>query len=206
MASWLKGGFEMDRKGNWRLKPQVADTLQRDVQAIMIQTGWSRSITRNAEDSNSMGTEVGGSLSASANRGTAATGKSGKGGVVSGGAAGMLGFTSTDRGTTTENAASALDVLNYDVRQAIANAEHAASRSTSPENTFSRTLSEQVVGSKGLRNKYLEQADSARGTADVTGPLTSIEQSSLLNSGRFSDDLAHGPFDGDPAFKERKDK
>ena len=42
MAHWLKGGFEMDRQGNWRLKPQVADTLQRDVQAIIAQTGWEK--------------------------------------------------------------------------------------------------------------------------------------------------------------------
>lgn len=30
--------------GNWRLKPQVADTIQRDVQAVMAQTGWTRSL------------------------------------------------------------------------------------------------------------------------------------------------------------------
>jgi conjugal transfer mating pair stabilization protein TraG len=52
MANWLKGGFEMDRKGDWRLKPQIADTLQRDVQAIMAQTGWERSIGRAAQDQN----------------------------------------------------------------------------------------------------------------------------------------------------------
>jgi conjugal transfer mating pair stabilization protein TraG len=45
MANWLKGGFEMDRRGHWRLKPQVADTLERDVMAIMVQTGWQRSVT-----------------------------------------------------------------------------------------------------------------------------------------------------------------
>src|SRR3546814_16835968 len=30
MANWLRGGFEMDRNGEWRLNPQVADTLPRD--------------------------------------------------------------------------------------------------------------------------------------------------------------------------------
>jgi len=34
----LRGGFEMDRKGNWRLKPQVADTLERDHRADRMAT------------------------------------------------------------------------------------------------------------------------------------------------------------------------
>lgn len=96
-----------------------------------------------------------------------------------------------------------MDILNYDVRDAIANSERVASRSSAPEKAFTDELRRQVLGPQGLRNRYLEQADSARGTADITGPLTSIEQSSVLGSGRFSDDLAHGPFDGDPSFKKR---
>jgi conjugal transfer mating pair stabilization protein TraG len=60
MANWLRGGFEMDRNGEWRLNPQVADTLQRDVSAIMAQTGWQRSIARSAQDQITMGTTVGG--------------------------------------------------------------------------------------------------------------------------------------------------
>ncbi|MEL4419762.1 hypothetical protein, partial [Shewanella algae] len=79
-------------------------------------------------------------------------------------------------------------------------------RSDSPAEAFSHELSQQVLGQRGLRNRYLEQADSGRGTADITGPLTSIEQSSVLKTGRFSDDMDHGPFDGDPSFKERRDK
>src|SRR5690606_33138704 len=59
LANWLRGGFEMDRKGEWRLKPQVADTLQRDVQAVMAQTGWQRSLSRSAQDQTAMGTNVG---------------------------------------------------------------------------------------------------------------------------------------------------
>jgi conjugal transfer mating pair stabilization protein TraG len=210
MANWLRGGFEMDRRGNWRLKPQVADTLQRDVQAIMAQTGWTRNIARRAEDSTTMGTDVGASISASASRASSGKAASGgrkkSGGSVIGGAAGNLGFESSDRGTTSETANANIDIVNYDVREAIAAAERAASRSHSPADAFSRELSHQVLGPSGLRNRYLEQADSGRSTADITGPLTSIEQSSVLKSGRFSDDLANGPLDGNPSFKERRDK
>jgi conjugal transfer mating pair stabilization protein TraG len=209
MANWLRGGFEMDRHGNWRLKPQVADTLQRDVQAIMAQTGWTRSIARRAEDSNSMGTTVGGSVAASVVKGgqtTASTrNKLSSHRSVGGSASGSLGFESADRGTTSETANANIDIVNFEVREAIAGAERAASRSNSPAETFSKELSRQILGERGLRNRYLEQADAGRGTADVTGPLTSIEQSSILRTGRFSNDLQNGPFDGDPSFKERKD-
>lgn len=210
MQNWLKGGFEMDRNGDWRLKPQVADTLQRDVQAIMAQTGWTRNIARRAEDSTTMGTDVGLSVSASASRassGKAASRDSKQSeGSIAGGAAGNLGFQSSDRGTTSETANANIDIVNYDVRSAIAAAERAAARSDSPADAFSSELSRQVLGPSGLRNRYLEQADSGRGTADVTGPLTSIEQSSLLRRGSFSTDLEHSPQDGDPTFKERRDK
>jgi conjugal transfer mating pair stabilization protein TraG len=97
-----------------------------------------------------------------------------------------------------------MDIVNYDVRSVIANAEHAAARSRNPEQAFSESLSEQILGSEGLRNRYLADADAGRGTADITGPLTSVEQSSVLNSGRFSNDLGSGPFDGDPTFKQRR--
>jgi conjugal transfer mating pair stabilization protein TraG len=96
--------------------------------------------------------------------------------------------------------------VNYDVRGAIAAAERAAARADSPADTFSSELSRQVLGPNGLRNRYLEQADSGRGTADITGPLTSIEQSSVLQRGTFSTDLDHSPQDGDPSFKGRRDK
>ena len=210
MANWLRGGFEMDRHGNWRLKPQVADTLQRDVQAIMAQTGWTRSIERAAQDHNSMGTEVGASVSAAANRSVSGKGaeqsQKPAGNAISGGVSGNLGFVSADRGSTSETASAHLDIVNYDVREAIAGAERAATRSANPANTFAQELSRQVLGRDGLRNRYLEQGDAGRGTADITGPLTSIEQSSVLGTGRFSNDLASGPFDGDPSFKERRDK
>ena len=210
MANWLRGGFEMDRQGNWRLKPQVADTLQRDVQAIMAQTGWTRNIERSAQDQTSMGTDVGASISASANR-TGPTkagdrGRQSSGSSVAGGASANLGFESSDRGSTSESANANIDIVNYDVRGAIAAAERAAARADSPADTFSSELSRQVLGPNGLRNRYLEQADSGRGTADITGPLTSIEQSSVLQRGTFSTDLDHSPQDGDPSFKGRRDK
>jgi conjugal transfer mating pair stabilization protein TraG len=92
------------------------------------------------------------------------------------------------------------------VREAIGVSERAAARSSSPELEFTRTLSQQILGNRGLRNRYLESADAGRGVTDVTGPLTSVEQWSILKSGRFSDDLANGPFDGSTEFKERRDK
>lgn len=203
MANWLKGGFEMDRHGNWRLKPQVADTLQRDLQAIMVQTGWSRTLTRTADDASTMGSDVSATISADARRGGGSgRGKTGSG--TAGGAGAALGFISSDRGSATESAAASIDIVNYDVRLAISSAERSASRSTNPERAFAGALSEQILGRDGLRNRYIGDADSGRGTADVTGPLTSIEQSSVLNSGRFSDDLAAGPFDGDPTYKQRR--
>ena len=82
-------------------------------------------------------------------------------------------------------------------------AERAAARSATPEATFTRELNRQVLGPEGLRNRYLGQADSGRGTADITAPFTSIEQSSILRKGRFSTDLANGPFDGDSTYKKR---
>ena len=209
MADWLKGGFEMDRSGNWRLKPQVADTLQRDTQAIMAQTGWTRNIARSAQDQVTSGTTVSGSISATAGRSSKPSTKGGGDGQANsraGGVGGSIGFESSDRGSTSEVANANLDILNYDVRESIATAERAAAKSPAPEQIFTATLSDQLLGERGLRNRYLENADSARGVFDVTGPLTSIEQSSLAKSGRFSDDLSRGPSDGDPSFKERRDK
>lgn len=110
---------------------------------------------------------------------------------------GGVGFNSTDVGVSNETAQASLDIVNYDVRGAITAAERAAARSATPEATFTRELHRQVLGQEGIRDRYLGQADSARGTADVTGPMTSLEQSTILSKGRFSTDLANGPFDGD---------
>ncbi|MBL0915154.1 MAG: conjugal transfer protein TraG, partial [Sphingopyxis sp.] len=208
MANWLKGGFEMDRNGDWRLTPQVADTLQRDVQAILAQTGWSRALSRSAQDQLTMGTTVGGELGGHASSSDYASRGGGKAGPRSstgttGRAGGSLGYRSSDIGISSENAQATLDIMNHDVRGAIAASERAAARSATPEKTFSEELGRRVLGPDGLRNRYLGEADSARGTADVTGPLTSIEQSSILSKGRFSNDLSNGPFDGDSDFKKR---
>ena len=210
MASWLRGGFEMDRRGNWRLKPQVADTLERDVTAIMVQTGWQRSLSRSAEHSTADSQSISGDLTASASRGVGSGDKGGeeKGGgksSVTGSLSGSLNADISDRGIAAVVAQSSIDTVNYDVREAIASAEKAAARSGHPEETFTKELSERVLGRDGLRNRYLRQADAGRGTVDVTGPVISMEQSSILGSGRLMFDRDNGMADGDPSFKERRD-
>jgi conjugal transfer mating pair stabilization protein TraG len=211
MANWLHGGFEMDRNGNWRLKPQVADTLQRDVQAVMTQTGWQRALSRGAEKQDSMGTTVDLTIGGGASAGSTESGRGGKRGASAGarGTQGHVGgnasFSSTETGRTSSSATATMDIVNYDVRNAIAAAERAASRSASPERAFSDELSRQVLGEKGLRNRYLENANSGRGTFDYAAPLTSMEQSSVLGTGRLSGDRDHSSGDGDPSFKTRKD-
>lgn len=201
MANWLRGGFEMDRKGQWRLKPQVADTLQRDVQAIMVQTGWQRSIARSAQDQNSFSIAVQGEVSG-ASENASSPHKAGRH-RTTGRAGGALAISSSEAGSTSETVTSGLNIVNFDVRQAIANAERSASRSSSPHHAFSTELSEQILGRDGLRNSYLRDADGGRGTLDINAPMTSLEQSSLLSKGRLSTDPAGGLSDGDGSFKTR---
>ncbi len=98
-----------------------------------------------------------------------------------------------------------MDIMNYDVRSVIAESERAASRSANPERAFADELSKRVLGSDGLRNRYLENSDSGRGTWDWVAPITSMEQSSILSGGRLSTDLDHSSSDGDSSFKTRKD-
>ncbi|MFC6438088.1 MULTISPECIES: conjugal transfer protein TraG N-terminal domain-containing protein [Novosphingobium] len=214
LANWLRGGFEMDRKGEWRLKPQVADTLQRDVQAVMAQTGWQRTLSRSAQDQISMGTsiglEIGGSAGVSERevdygrgRKSGASKKSQRSHDTSGKVGGNLGFSSSDMGTVNENAQSTLDVVNYDVRSAITAATRAAARTPRPEESFAKALSQGVLSTNGLRSRYLNDADAGRGTFDITGPLTSLEQASVLGSGRFSTDLKGAPDDGHNNSGER---
>lgn len=126
-----------------------------------------------------------------------------KGRSASGRVGGSLGFESRDVGTTNETAHSAIDIVNYDVRESIAAAERAAARSSDPAATFSQELSDRILGPDGMRNRYLQDADSGRATFDITGPLTSIEQNSVLKSGRFSNDLNNSFGDGDNSFKKR---
>lgn len=220
LANWLRGGFEMDRKGEWRLKPQVADTLQRDVQAIMSQTGWQRTLSRSAQDQATMGTNIGINLGKSVNVSETETaggrgnnskrGRRGSDGLFekkdqtkSGNFGASLGFESRDVGSLTENAQSTIDIVNYDVRGSIAGAERAAARTSDPATTFSRELSKRILGSEGMRDRYLQDADNGRATFDVTGPLTSLEQNSVLSKGTFSPDIQGSPGDGDSGFKKR---
>ncbi len=206
MANWLQGGFEMDRHGNWRLKPQVADTLQRDVQAVMTQTGWQRAISRSSNHQIAMETGVGGDIGG----GSSQTGSAGRGSTQGGGrsvSVGRTGFqvglTSTDTGSSNTEASGTIDIVNYDVRTALSRAERVAARSLNPERAFTDELSRQVLGPEGLRNRYLGQADSGRGIRDMLAPITSSEQRTILESGRFSGDLDHGPMDGESEFKKR---
>ena len=219
LANWLRGGFEMDRKGDWRLIPQVGDTLQRDVQAIMAQTGWQRTLSRAAQDQVTMGTtinllagrSIGGSSDNELGVGVPGSGRPQnsraqapqKGRAVSGQASATVGFNSQDMGSTTENAQSTMDIVNYDVRESIAAAERAAARSDNPAAAFSRELSDRILGSEGMRNRYLQDADNGRATFDATGPLTSLEQNSVLSKGSFSTDIPGSLGDGDSSFKKR---
>src|SRR3546814_17749224 len=82
-----------------------------------------------------------------------------------------------DTGSTSESAQSSLDIVNYDVRESIAAAERAAARSSDPAATFSRELSNRILGNDGIRNRYLQEADNGRATFDITGPLTSLARS-----------------------------
>ena len=118
-------------------------------------------------------------------------------------AGGSLAISSTESGNTSETAISDLNIVNFDVRQAIANAERSATLSHSPHQAFSTELSEQILGKDGLRNRYLREADGGRGTFDINAPVTSLEQSSLLLNGRLSSDPESGPTDGNKAFKAR---
>lgn len=195
-------------------------TATRDVQAIIAQTGWQRGLSRSAQDNVTIGTSVGAQLGGSVGideseaiggRGQPAEkGKQAgqaqspqKTTSTSGRVGASLGFESRDVGITNETAQSSIDIVNYDVRETIAAAERAAARASDPAATFSRELSDRILGPDGMRNRYLQDADSGRATFDITGPLTSVEQNSVLKSGRFSTDVDGSPGDGDSSFKKR---
>ncbi len=210
LAAWLQGGFRMDRTGEWRIAPQVADTLQRDIGAILAQTGWQRSLTRTADKqsimSSNFGVSVGASMSAGGGSdGSARGSETARNRSSLGRAGGQIGFESRDSGMAGSSARSSLDIVNYDVRSAIAAAEGVAAKSREPAAAFSRELSRQILGADGLRAKYLQDAASGRGTWDFTAPLTSMEQSSVLATGRHATDLDHGPGDGEPKHRAQKD-
>jgi conjugal transfer mating pair stabilization protein TraG len=124
---------------------------------------------------------------------------------MDGGINASFGIESSDRGSNSETAQSSMDIINYDVRAAIGEAERHAASSHNPAEAFARELRTQVIGNNGLRNRYLEEADHGRGTFDISSPITSVEKHSLLKKGRFTLDAPKGPGDGDSEFKERKD-
>src|SRR3546814_20188161 len=134
MANWLKGGFEMDRSGNWRLKPQVADTLERDVTAIMVQTGWQRSLSRGASHqvTNGDAESIGISGGVGGRGSQTAKGKAGPASGNEGGSTASINLQTSDLGVGSTAARSSIDIVHPDVRNAIANAERTASRSRPP--------------------------------------------------------------------------
>jgi hypothetical protein len=97
---------------------------------------------------------------------------------------GRVTLESSDKGTNNEVARSSMDIVNYDVRAAIVAAEARSSRSNQPAEAFARELREQVLGHDGLRNRYLQQGDSARGT------LISAARSHRWKNRRFSEPVA----------------
>lgn len=191
LANWLRGGFEMNRQGEWRLRPQVADTLQRDIQAIMVQTGWSRSLSRSATHQFTRGIEVGGQIGGGASHSDQLplAGLQTPAGSHRGQSSFRLGASSSDTGIGLSAASATIDVINIDVRSAISQAERSATSATSPERAFSSELDRQIMGKDGLRDRYLVQARGGGQIADWSAPLTSMEQRHIMQTGRFVDDL-----------------
>lgn len=160
-----------------------------------------------------VGGDLGGSVGVAESEATGGRGQQGQSGnksqgpiksqSTSGRVGASIGFRSQDQGIESETAQANLDIVNYDVRNAIAAAQRAAARSSDPSVTFSRELSNRILGPEGLRNRYLGDADAGRATFDATGPITSIDQNAILKSGRFSLDAENSPADGDSTFKKR---
>src|SRR3546814_5253476 len=91
-----------------------------------------------------------------ASRGGSVKGKERSQTATPGSVGGSLGYSSSDMGTSNETARASLDIVTYDVREAISAAERAAARSVSPETTFTSELNRQVLGPEGLRYRSEE--------------------------------------------------
>ena len=201
MENFLRGGFEMDRRGVWRLKPQVEDMLTRDLTANVANTGWDRGIIRSAstEASSQTSTDLGATIGID-QRNSSRGPRGGKGvGSVRGLATTALAganFRTTDGGSQSETASSNLSVNNFNVRGAVADAERAAARSLDPAATFTKVLGDRMFGEGGVRERYLDEAADRRSTADPTSPIASKEKASILSKGGFSFDTAGMPGDG----------
>src|SRR3546814_9390450 len=113
-------------------------------------SGWQRAISRSAQDQISMVTTVGGNVGASAqsgdysSRGVSVKVKERSQTATSGSVGVSLGYSNSDMGTSNETARASLDIVNYDVREAISAAERAAARSVNPETTFTSELNRQI--------------------------------------------------------------
>ena len=192
-ANFVRGGIELGSNGQTHINPQLADTLVRDLQGTAATTGWDRTINRAAADEVSGGTSADFRLGNSGASGGARTGTGGSrragGNPVQFGA----GYSTNETGRQAETASAQLNVISHDIRGAINESARASGGSAE---RFTQELSKRVFGDDGIRNRYLRQADSARGTFDPESPMTSAEQHSLLRSGRFTTDRAHGIGDG----------
>src|SRR3546814_1759331 len=108
----------------------VADTLERDVTAIMVQTGWQRSLSRGASHqvTNGDAESIGISGGVGGRGSQTAKGKAGQASGNEGGSTASINLQTSDLGVGSTDARSSIDIVNHDVRNAIANAERAASR------------------------------------------------------------------------------
>ena len=185
----------MDRRGAWRLKPQVADTLQRDIGAIIAQTGWSRAIDRGAQDHTSLRFDAGLQIGATSNSASSEK-HPGDDRQQLGTAGGNIGMSSSDSTSMSESASAKLDIVNYQVRSSLTAAGQKAAHARDPAQTFTEHLSNEIMGSDGLRIKYLRDAAAGRSTIDALSPLTSREQEALLQTGRSLLDSSSGIGDG----------
>lgn len=171
----------------------------------MTQTGWERSIGRSAQEQTSFSISVSGKIAGGGSAGSAGKSQEGRGAGAFGRTGGSLGISSQESSMINETVSAHFNIIDHDVRQALANAERLSARSSNPSAEFANGSATEILGPDGLRNRCLGDADSGRGVVDVTAPVTSLEQSSLLNRGRFSTDMNAGIFDGDPHFKKSAD-
>src|SRR3546814_12256342 len=75
-----------------------------------------------------------------------AKGKAGQASGNEGGSTASINLQTSDLGVGSTDARSSIDIVNHDVRNAIANAERAASRSRTPEAAFSSVLDRALLG------------------------------------------------------------
>src|SRR3546814_10276173 len=101
----------------------------------MVQTGWQRSLSRGASHqvTNGDAESIGISGGVGGRGSQTAKGKAGQASGNEGGSTASINLQTSDLGVGSTDARSSIDIVNHDVRNAIANAERAASRSRTPE-------------------------------------------------------------------------